>query len=275
MAWDDPVAGLDWTPLWPDTPPGPAQPGLVSAIAPFLLPGGPHAAVVICPGGGYGGRAEDHEGVQIARWLNRLGVVALVLRYRVSPARHPAPLADCLRALRLVRHHATTWGVDPQRVGVLGFSAGGHLALSAATCWTRPEVPTGDDAVATQSARPDLAIAGYPVVTFGQYRHDGSRTNLLGQTPDPILDHALSLEHAVTSATPPTFAWHTADDYGVPVQNTYLFASALAVQRVPHEVHVFPSAPHGIGLGPDHPHAAQWTDLCARWLATQGFRANA
>lgn len=228
--------------------------------------------VIVCPGGGYGHRA-NHEGVEVARWLHELGLHAAVLHYRVKPHRHPAPLHDAQRAIRLVRHHATTWRVDPARILILGFSAGGHLAASATTIHDGGD-PGASDPVARQSCRPDGAILCYPVITLGEHRHDGSRRNLLGDTPDPALVESLSLETRVDARTPPCFLWHTADDGAVPVQNSLLFASALARHRVPHALHVFAHGRHGLGLAQDHPEARAWTGLCATWLRAMGFAAD-
>jgi acetyl esterase/lipase len=282
--WSRPVTDLPVVPLWPDGGWGPGTPdpgagdpgcaGLVPAVLPFPLDH--HApAVVILPGGGYGGRAESHEGVDVARWLNGLGVAAFVVRYRVAPWRHPAPLADARRALRLVRANAALWRVDPQRVAVLGFSAGGHLALST-TYAGAVAAPTGDDAVAAHSARPDACIACYPVASAGRHRHGASFANLFGGSETEAAARAaasgLSCEDTVTPGAPPAFLWHTADDAAVPVQNTYLMAAALAAAGVPHACHVFPHGDHGVGLAPGHRVLAQWPALAAAWLTELGWR---
>lgn len=226
-------------------------------------------AVVVCPGGGYSARA-SHEGEPVARWLNTLGVAAFVLDYRVAPHRHPVPLGDAQRAMRYVRHHARSWGVDPDRVGVLGFSAGGHLASSVSTHYDQGNSAAGDP-VERQGCRPDLAILCYPVITFGEWRHHGSMVNLLGEDPPETLRHLLSNETQVTPETPPTFLWHTADDAGVPVENSLLYAAALRHQRVPVELHVFPTGRHGLGLAQGDARVRTWTDLCATWLAALGW----
>ncbi len=230
---------------------------------------GPHACVVVCPGGGYAMRA-DHEGEPIARWLNTLGVAAAVLAYRVAPYRHPVPLWDALRAIRVVRAQAAKWKLDPERIGILGFSAGGHLTASAATLFTPGDL-TATDPVERHSSRPDAAILCYPVITFGDQRHDGSMRNLLGPEPDPAMQRALSLETRVTAATPPTFIWHTSDEDPVPVFNSLLFATALRTHRVPFALHVFPHGQHGLGLATGDPTVGQWTTLAARWLAEIDF----
>jgi acetyl esterase/lipase len=255
-------------PLWPV---GVVRPGEDAApsLTPYVLGGGPRAAIVVCPGGGYRRRA-PHEGAPVARWLNSLGIAAFVLDYRVSPHRHPAPLDDARRALRLVRHRADEWNVDRSRVGVLGFSAGGHVAATAATQPAAAD-PAAADAVDHQTSRPDALVLAYPVITFGEHRHEGSMLNLLGDDPSTASREALSAELQVSADTPPTFLWHTAEDASVPVQNALLFAQALAAHGVSFALHVFPRGRHGLGLAEDDPVVGAWTGLCATWLADQGF----
>jgi acetyl esterase/lipase len=260
---------LDPIQLWPDGHPA-ARGEDAPRLTPFPLGGSaPSAAIVVCPGGGYRRRAA-HEGEPIARWLNELGLAAFVLDYRVDPHRHPAPLDDAQRAIRTVRARADGWRVDPGRVGILGFSAGGHLAASAATRW-RDGDPAAADPIDRQGSRPDLAILCYPVITFGPHRHAGSMTSLLGDDPPEEARAALSAERQVGPATPPTFLWHTAEDAAVPVQNSLLFAAALAEHGVPFALHVFPRGRHGLGLAGDDPVVGAWTGLCAAWLRGQGF----
>jgi acetyl esterase/lipase len=267
-------------PLWdriPGTPDTPiddqqrARAAEVPTLTPFLLPGDRvRAAVVVCPGGGYGGRAA-HEGEPIARWLNSLGLHAFVCDYRVSPWRYPQHLNDAQRALRLVRHHATEWKIDPQRVGILGFSAGGHLVCSVGNFGDDGDAGSSDP-VARQSSRADAVVACYPVISSIQYPHAGSFRNLLGEKPDPALLTKLSLETSVTPRNPPTFIWHTADDQAVPVENAYLYAIALRAHKIPHAVHVYPTGRHGLGLAAEHGPVAAWTQACADWLGGIGFR---
>ena len=196
----------DALPLYPGRAPGALgdAPADRPTLTPFLLPGGPRGCVVVCPGGGYAMKAE-HEGAPIARWLNAIGVAACVLDYRVAPYRHPIPVADARRAIRTVRANAAAWRIDPAKVGILGFSAGGHLAASASTLAEAGDA-TAADPVEREPSRPDAAILCYPVITFGDHRHDGSMRNLLG--PEPLDDQrrALSLETRVTPRTPPTFS---------------------------------------------------------------------
>lgn len=263
--------------LWPDGAPGAKgdTPEDKPRITPFLAAGdGPHACIVVCPGGGYGGRA-GHEGAPIAQWLNGFGVSAVVLDYRVRPYRHPVPLGDAQRAIRTVRSRAAEWRIDPKRVGILGFSAGGHLAASAATLSDDGD-PAAADPIDRFSSRPDAAVLCYPVISLGDFRHDGSMRNLLGPEPDPALREKLSLEKSVSGRNPPTFLWHTSDDGGVPVENSLLFAAALRKHKIPFALHVFPHGPHGVGLadgprGDKAPLARQWPALCEAWLKDLGF----
>ena len=206
----------------------------------------------------------------MAQWLNELGVSSAVLYYRLSPQRHPAPLEDVGRAIRLVRANAKEWKVDPGRVGVMGFSAGGHLAACAATLFEGAR-QTSEDVIERQDDRPDLQILGYPVITLGKYRNGTSMDCLLGENPNGVLRHQLSLERQVTERTPPAFIWHTSDDGGVPVQNSLLYAEALAFYQIPFALHVFPHGTHGLGLAAGEPYVRSWAFLCARWLEGMKF----
>jgi len=258
--------------LWPDGAPGAKGDTLEDKprITPYLVPGdGPNACIVVCPGGGYGGRAA-HEGEPVARWLNTLGISAVVLDYRVKPYQHPIPLGDAQRAIRFVRAKAAEWRIDPRRVGILGFSAGGHVAASASTIFDAGN-PNASNPIDRPSCRPDATILCYPVITFGEFRHDGSMVNLLGKDLDSKLRESLSLETRVTPQTPPTFLWHTSDDPAVPVENSLLYAMALRKNKVPFALHIFPRGPHGIGLAANVPEARQWSALCAEWLKGLGF----
>jgi acetyl esterase/lipase len=230
------------------------------------------AAVVVCPGGSYGYLALDHEGKQVGEWLSSIGVTAFVLRYRIAPRYHnPAPLQDVQRAIRSVRARASEWGVDPARVGVLGFSAGGHLASSAGTHFDNGP-PAAADSVDRASARPDFMVLAYPVITMdGPFAHKNSRKNLLGEDAPADLVRSFSNETQVTERTPPTFLFHTDEDDGVPPENSIVFYEGLRKARVPAELHVFRRGEHGVGLGvPGQPHSA-WPALCAAWLKAMGF----
>ena len=257
-------------PVWDDEgDAGAAGVPAIPRLTPYLPTGTARGIVIVCPGGGYRMLA-PHEGEPIARWLNGLGIAAFVLEYRVAPHRHPVPLGDLQRALRLVRSRADEWGLAGQPLGVLGFSAGGHLAAGAGVFGDDGEAGSADP-VAQISSRADALILCYPVISFGAARHQGSIENLLGAGATDEQIAALSLETLVTPATPPTFLWHTADDTSVPVENSLLFASALGRAGVPFALHVYPHGRHGLGLATDDPVVGSWAALCASWLATVGF----
>ena len=263
-------------PLWPaGVVPGAhglAEPD-VPSLTPFLAPGGgPRAAVVICPGGAYAGLA-PHEGAPVARWLRGLGIHAFVLRYRVTPYRHPHPLLDAQRALRTVRERAQQWGVDPSRVGILGFSAGGHLASTAGTHFDAGD-PGAADTVERQGCRPDFMILCYPVISFIEFPHQGTMANLIGADPPEDLRALLSNERQVTRDTPPAFLWHTADDGGVSVRNSLSFASALSQHGVPFALHVYGHGRHGLGLAENDADVGSWPTRCGAWLAQRGLVAS-
>ncbi len=230
------------------------------------------AAVVICPGGGYGHLADVKEGSDVATWLNSLGVTGIVLKYRLSPRyRHPAPLLDAQRAIRLVRSHAADWKLDPQRIGILGFSAGGHLASTAGTHFDQGD-PGADDPIDKLSCRPDLMVLCYPVISLtSPYTHVGSRNNLLGANADPKLLELLSNEKHVTRETPPTFLFHTSGDTGVPPENSLMFYMALHARGVPAELHIYEQGKHGVGLAPKDPVLSSWPRRCSQWMEVRGF----
>jgi acetyl esterase/lipase len=230
------------------------------------------AAMVVCPGGGYRGLASDKEGRAVAEWLNALGVSAFVLQYRVGPRyRHPVPLQDAQRAVRLVRHQAGRHGIDPARVGIIGFSAGGHLAATVGTLDDEGD-PSSTDPLERLGSRPDFMVLGYPVISMtGRFVHRGSRTHLLGESPDPKMLEELSVERRVTERTPPTFLFHTADDASVPVENSLSFYQALLKAKVPGEMHLFPHGRHGVGLAADHVVLNQWPAVCAAWMRSLGL----
>ena len=262
--------------LWPDGAPGAVgaepqdRPKLTVYRAPAEVATG--AAAVVCPGGSYRTLASDHEGRQVAEWLNTLGLSAFVLQYRVGPRYgHPAPLQDGQRALRLVRARAKDFAVDPTRVGIVGFSAGGHLAATTGTHFDDGK-PQSADAVERMGSRPDFMVLGYPVISLtARFTHRGSRQSLLGDTPDPRLEMDLSNELRVSARTPPAFLFHTADDATVPVENSLAFAQALHDSHVPFELVVFPRGRHGLGLAPDDPVVSGWPKLCAAWLRSMGL----
>jgi len=231
--------------------------------------------VVICPGGGYGILATDHEGVQVAKWLNSMGVASFVLRYRHAPHyRHPSPLQDAQRAIRFVRAKADDFGVDKQRIGIMGFSAGGHLASTAATHFDAGQINAADP-IDRVSCRPDFAILGYPVISLmAEFTHAGSRRNLLGEAPTAELMELLSNERQVTSETPSTFIFHTAEDPGVPVEHALAFYQALRKAQVPAELHIYQYGPHGVGLAAGDPVAGTWKERLGDWLKASGWLSD-
>jgi len=258
--------------LWPDGAPGALGDAKEDCptITLFLVENEkPRGFVIVCPGGGYVVKA-PHEGEPIALWLNTLGISAVVLEYRVSPYRHPVPLMDAQRAIRLVRFHAKEWNIDPNHIGILGFSAGGHLAATAGTHYDTGN-PEAKDQVDRIGCRPDALILCYPVITVNEFGHQGSMINLLGEHPSEELLNNLSNEKQVDENTPVAFLWHTADDEGVPVENSLLFAAALRHHHVPFALHVYSKGPHGLGLAEEYPEICTWTLTCGEWLKKNGF----
>lgn len=261
-------------PLWVDGAPGAVgtEETDIPTLTPFLADPekATGASVVICPGGGYRGLA-DHEGPVIARWLNSHGIAGFVLKYRLSPRyMHPAMLNDAARAIRTVRARAEEWKVDPKRIGVMGFSAGGHLASTIGTHYDAGD-PNASDAIEKVSSRPDLMILCYPVITMTDATHSGSRKNLLGENPAPEMIELLSNEKQITPDTPPTFLFHTADDGPVDSRNSLMFAAALREANVPYELHIFQHGRHGVGLAEDDPILSAWPARLADWFSLHGF----
>ena len=231
-----------------------------------------NTAVVIAPGGGYTNLATEHEGRQFAYWFNAMGVTAFVLRYRLGPQyHHPIEIGDAQRAIRTVRARAAEWHIAADRIGIMGFSAGGHLASSASTHFDGGK-PDAADPIDRVSSRPDFAVLAYPVISFVEpWTHQGSKTNLLGEHPDAALARSLSSETQVTPATPPAFIYHTNADTVVPVENAVAYFLALRKAGVPAEMHVFRNGPHGTGLGQQDLALAEWPRLLANWLRVTGF----
>jgi acetyl esterase/lipase len=262
--------------LWPG--PAPAALGEQDEDIPTIavyLPStrtGPVAAVIIAPGGGYRSLSMIKEGRAPAEYLNSLGMAAFVLKYRLGPRyHHPVQLGDAQRAIRLVRARATEWGIALDRVGMFGFSAGGHLASAASTHFDAGR-PQAADPIDRVSSRPDFAVLAYPVISFIEpWTHQGSKTNLLGDAPDPHLARSLSSDTQVTPTTPPTFIYHTNADTAVPVENSVSYFLALRKAGVPAELHVFKDGAHGTGLGQENPALAAWPALLANWLRASGF----
>jgi len=262
-------------PLWPDGAPGKKgdQPEDIPTLSVYRAPEGKSsgAAIIVCPGGGYA-RLADHEGHNVAVWLNSIGVTAVVLKYRLGPRyNHPAMLQDALRAIASVRARANELKLDPKKIGIMGFSAGGHLASTAATHFEDGD-PASTDALKRAGSRPDLLILGYPVVTMTEsWVHAGSRQNLLGANPSKEMLDLLSNEKQVTPRTPPTFIFHTQDDAGVPVENSLAFAAALRRAKVPYEMHAYEHGRHGVGLADADPVLSTWPKLLENWLRAHGF----
>jgi acetyl esterase/lipase len=233
---------------------------------------GVRTAVIVAPGGAYAHLAMNHEGRQVANWLNALGVTAFVLKYRLGPKyHHPIELEDAQRAIRLVRSRAQQFSIAPDRLGMMGFSAGGHLASTAGTHFDNGN-SGAPDAIDRVSSRPDFLILGYPVITMeGPYAHSGSVRNLLGDHPDPKLLEELSNELHVNSQTPPTFLFTTSEDKTVPAENSVNFYLALHKAGVPAELHVFEKGPHGVGLDLSDPSLGEWPTLLTNWLRERGL----
>lgn len=266
-------------PLWPKGAPG--AKGAESHDIPTLTPlfpgkrGATGASMIICPGGGYGGLMMGYEGEHFAQWLNAHGIAGFVLKYRLGSKgyRHPIMKNDALRAIRYVRSHAKEWKLDPNKIGILGASAGGHLAATATVHFDLGDTSSGDP-IDLSSSRPDVGVLCYPVISMGEFTHKGSRKNLLGANPSKELKDELSCELQVKPDGPPCFIFHTVADQAVPVENALLFASALRENDVPFDLHIYQEGPHGIALGSKdynpkkwHP----WTKNCIFWLQQQGF----
>jgi acetyl esterase/lipase len=248
--------------LWPDGAPGAVgQESLDKPELTWYKPATANgAAVLVCPGGGYGALAMDHEGKQIGEYFNSFGVTAFVLKYRLGPRyHHPAPLDDARKAMRTIRGRAAEFGIDPARVGVMGFSAGGHLAATLSTHYQEGE-------------RPDFSILVYPVISFTTiYTHSGSMRNLLGDSPAPALVWGLSNELQVTPQTPPTFLFSTSGDTAVPSENSVLYYLALRRAGVKAEMHIYQEGPHGVGLAPKDPVLSTWPARLKDWMAVNGW----
>jgi len=229
-------------------------------------------AVIVCPGGGYTNLASNHEGRQVASYLNSLGLAAFVLRYRLGPRyHHPIELGDAQRAIRTLRSKAGEFRLDPARIGILGFSAGGHLAMTASTHFDSGKAESAD-LIDRAGSRPDFTVLGYPVISMTEsWTHQGSKTNLLGNNPNPDLAKSLSGELSVTQETPPTFIFQTNADTTVPAENSVYYYLALRKAGVPAEMHIFEKGPHGVGLANDDPALSEWSKLLANWLRVRGI----
>lgn len=258
--------------LWEGDAPGALgqRPQDIPTLTPYLPETGKRngATMIVLPGGGYSNLAA-HEGGGYAEWLAKQGITAYVLRYRLGSQgyHHPIELGDVARAVRMARSFAKRDGLDPQRIGVIGSSAGGHLAATIATHFDAGK-SDATDAIERESSRPDLVVLAYPVITFGEFAHAGSRNQLLGANPSPELVQNLSTELQVTKDTPPTFLWHTTEDKTVPVENSLMFAAALRKAGVPFSLHIYEKGGHGLGMRPTAP---PWADQLAYWLKERKF----
>ncbi len=265
-------------PLWPSAAPGALgdKPQDIPTLTAYLPAPDKRtgASMLILPGGGYGGLA-PHEGQGFAEWLVAQGVTCYVLQYRLGSHgyRHPVMLNDAARGLRTVRAFARRDGLDPARIGIMGSSAGGHLASTLLTHFDADQAGAADP-IERESSRPDLGILCYPVITLGEFTHQGSMRNLLGDHPSGDLVEFLSNEKQVTAATPTCFIWHTSDDGVVPVENSLLFASALRRAGVPFELHIYTHGRHGLGLPTHSKDAPPWDADCLYWLGQRGFLAR-
>jgi len=229
-------------------------------------------AVIVLPGGGYRALSMNSEGRQVANYLNSMGIAAFVLQYRLGPRyHHPVELDDAQRAIRLVRSHANEWHIAQNRIGVMGFSAGGHLAATASTRFDSGKA-NASDGVDRVSSRPDFSILCYPVISMTEaWTHQGSKLNLLGENPSPELAKTLSMENAVTAQTPPTFIFQTNADTTVPAENSVYYYLALRKAGVSAELHVFENGPHGVGLAMYDPALSEWPKLLVNWLRAHGL----
>ncbi len=263
-------------PLWDGKAPGAVgdAPEDIPTLTIYMPPNttGPMTAVIVAPGGGYRTLSMNKEGRLPANYLNSLGIAAFVLKYRLGPKyRHPIELGDMQRAIRTVRSRAAEWRLAPDRIGVMGFSAGGHLASHASTQFDRGSA-TPIDPIDRASSRPDFAILGYPVITLTEaWTHQGSRTMLLGEKADADLARGLSTDTRVTPETPPTFLFHTNADTAVPVENSVHYFLALRKAAVPAEMHIFKEGPHGVGMPMNDTVLSEWPKVLANWMRASGF----
>jgi acetyl esterase/lipase len=258
-------------PLWPNGAPGAQGTDdkdipTITVYLPRSTPAG-MTAVVVAPGGGYVNLAMNHEGRQVASYMNSQGVIAFVLKYRLGPKyHHPIELGDAQRAIRMVRANATAWHINPDRVGMMGFSAGGHLTMSASTHFEAGKADAADP-IDRVSSRPDFSILGYPVISLvAPWTHQGSKNALLGPNADPDLAKSLSGEESVTKDTPPTFIFQTNADTTVPAENATYYYLALRKNQVPAEMHIFEKGPHGVGLAMEDPALSEWSKLLTNWM---------
>jgi acetyl esterase/lipase len=230
-------------------------------------------AILVCPGGGYAGLAFSHEGFAIAKWLNNNGIAAVILKYRlpsdlIMQDKSIGPLQDAQEALRVIRRNASSWNINPRKIGVMGFSAGGHLASTLSTHFDEKVYNVKD----TTSARPDFSILVYPVITMDStFTHQGSRRNLIGNHPSSEAIKRFSNELQITGKTPPSFLVHSEDDKTVPVKNSIVYFEGLVHNNIPAELHIFQKGGHGYGLAENRGTQSAWPDLCLKWMKLLGY----
>ena len=227
-------------------------------------------AVIVFAGGAYAMKAA-HEGPAMGEWLQSIGITAFVVDYRVAPFKHPAQISDAMRAIRYVRFYAEKYGIDRDKVAVMGFSAGGHLAASVSVHYDK-EMYEPTDRIDKESCRPNASILCYPVIDMGTFRHDGSRQNLLGEHPTERMADFMSLHKHVNENTPEACIWHTSTDQAVPVMNSLLYAQALSAENIPYEMHIYPLGHHGLGDAHEIPYVAKWQDDLHEWFKLKKWR---
>lgn len=227
-------------------------------------------AVIVFAGGAYAMKAA-HEGPAIGEWFQKNGITSFVVDYRVAPYKHPAEISDAMRAIRYVRFYAEKYGIDRDKIAVMGFSAGGHLAGSVSVHFDK-EMYEPTDRIDKESCRPNASILCYPVIDMGTYRHDGSRQNLLGEHPTEKMADFMSLYKHVNENTPEAFIWHTSTDAAVPVKNSLLYAGALSAENIPYEMHIYPLGAHGLGKADDVPYVAKWLEDLKAWLKLKDWK---
>lgn len=245
----------------------------IPTLTPYLAPKdkATGAAIIVLPGGGYRALSDVKEGSAVAEYLNSIGVSAFVLKYRLGPKYgQPNQLLDATRAMRMVRSQTAGWGIDANRIGILGFSAGGHLASTMATHFDSGN-PNATEELEKVSSRPDIQILIYPVITMGEFTHKGSKLNLLGENPSDELIKKYSNELQITKETPPAFIVQGVDDKTVPMENSILYIQSLRKNGVPFEFHLYEHGPHGFGLGGADPILSTWKDRLAAWLVLRNF----
>jgi acetyl esterase/lipase len=279
--WPDGIPGSIKNETYKETPVEPKDIGTIYSkvtdptLTVYLPPAdkATGTAVLICPGGGYGIVAFNHEGIAIAKWLNENGIAGIILKYRlpsdlIMEDKSIGPLQDAQEAMRVIRRNSAEWKINPEKVGVIGFSAGGHLASTLSTHYAEKVYSLKD----TLTARPDFSLLIYPVITFdASFTHMGSRENLIGKEPSAEAIKHFSNELQITKDTPPAFLAHSSDDDAVPVKNSIAYYENLVKNKVPAEMHIFQKGGHGYGLATGKPTHSAWPELCIKWMKVNGF----